>query len=221
MVAATNDTWARAESTRTSIHDQYVDESWGQLGTPEDDPLAISNCHELPPVSFYLDGLAADDDTEPIAAPVVGRVKHLDEERLDIGTPGFRTALASLCYHLPASIDLRPLVGRKVRLVVGAVQSPTTRGRLLTIHDDREGVWLVAHHGSNPLWQNVDGVDLSVAAWPELGGLLVVGPPGQTCVVEPGASTRIRCGASRYVVELVSLERGAAAYVIADERLWH
>jgi hypothetical protein len=174
-------------------------------------------------VGFRLDRLeaAAADGARPIAASVTGPVKHVDEDHLDLGTPGFRTALASLEYHLPASIDLRPLLGRKVRLFVGDVRSPTAHGRTLTIHGDRDRVWLVAHHGSNPLWQNIAGIDLSVAASPELGGLLVVGPPGRTCVVAPGSSAPIAWGASRFVVELLLLGRGTASYVIADERLWH
>jgi hypothetical protein len=167
---------------------------------------------ELPPVSFAIEPHGEDRARVSL---VEGIVKHVDEERLDIGTPGFREERASLEYHLPASLDLRPLVGRRVRVEIA-------QGKTLTICGDTGRLWLVAHHGRDAFWQSVGGVDLCVSISSDAEELLVVGPSGAQYVVECGGSARIAWGARAWVVEFVSHgESGEAAYFIADASLWH
>ena len=176
----------------------WIDEGW--------------ECAELPPVSFAIE--PHRDDRAHVSC-VEGIVKHVDEERLHLGTPGFRREHAFLEYHLPASLDLRPLVGRRVRVEVA-------QRRTLSICGDNGRLWLVAHHGRDAFWQSVGGVDLCVTVSKVAEGMLVVGPSGRQQVVEPGGSARISWGSRAWVVELVSYgEAGEAAYFIADACLWH
>ncbi len=177
---------------------EWMDEGW---------------CSEaLPPMSFAIE--PRRDDRARLSR-VEGIVKHVDEERLHVGTPGFREERAILEYHLPASLDLRPLVGRKVRVEIA-------HGRTLTICGDNGRLWLVAHRGRDAFWQSVGGVDLCVTVSNEAEEMLVVGPSGQQQVVACGGSARVSWGSRAWVVELVSYdELGEAAYFIADACLWH
>lgn len=185
MVAARNLSW--------------IDEGWDDA--------------ELPPVSFAIE--PRQGASAAFVSSVEGIVKHVDEERLHIGTPGFRAARAFLEYHLPASLDLRALVGRKVR--VDIVQRKT-----LTIWGDTGRLWLVAHRGSNAFWQSVGGFDLCVTISQDAKEMLVVGPSGQEYVVACGESARITWGSRAWVVEFVAYDGpGEGAYFIADASLWH
>jgi hypothetical protein len=176
----------------------WIDEGWDRA--------------ELPPVSFAIE---PHREGRTRVSSVEGIVKHVDEERLDIGTPGFREERAFLDYHLPASLDLRPLVGRRVRVEIA-------QGKTLTICGDTGRLWLVAHYGRDAFWQSVGGVDLCVSISRDAEQMLVVGPSGQQHVVECGGSARITWGARAWVVEFVSYdESGEAAYFIADASLWH
>jgi len=169
-------------------------------------------CAELPPVSFAIE---PHREGRARVSSVEGIVKHVDEERLDIGTPGFREERAFLEYHLPASLDLRPLVGRRVRVEIA-------QGRTLTICGDTGRLWLVAHYGKDAFWQSVGGVDLCVSISRDAEQMVVVGPSGEQHVVECGGSARISWGSRAWVVEFISYaESGEAAYFIADACLWH
>jgi hypothetical protein len=176
----------------------WIDESWDRA--------------EPPPVSFAIEPHRERGARVSFAE---GIVRHVDEERLDIGTPGFRAEQASLEYHLPASLDLRPLVGRRVRVEVA-------QGKTLTICGDTGRLWLVAHYGRDTFWQSVGGVDLCVSVSKDAEVMHVAGPAGQQYIVECGGSARISWGARAWVVEFVSFrESGEAAYFIADASLWH
>ncbi len=176
----------------------WIDEGWDSA--------------ELPPVSFAIEPRRNEGARVSLAE---GIVKHVDEERLHIGTPGFRAPHDLLEYHLPASLDLRPLLGRKVRVEIA-------QGRTLTILGDTGRLWLVAHHGRDAFWQSVGGVDLCVSLCRETEEMLVVGPSGSRQVIGCGESARISLGSRDWVVELVSYrESGEAAYFIADASLWH
>lgn len=168
---------------------------------------------ELPPVSFAIE--PHREAPAGRVSSVEGIVKHVDEERLHLGTPGFRAARASVEYHLPASLDLRPLVGRRVRVEV--VQQKT-----LMVYGDTGRLWLVVHRGRDAFWQSVSGFDLCVTISREAEEMLVVGPSGQHHVVQCGESARITWGSRSWVVELVAYdEPGQGAYFIADASLWH
>lgn len=183
----------------------WIDEQWASV--------------ELPPLGFALE----QEGSQSFVPFVEGVVRRVDEERLDIGTPGFRAAFASLAYHLPASLDLRPLLGRRVRIgherrlrPDGEVEDTlTVRGR-----DDR--LWLVAHVGQSPFWQNVEGVDVSLSVSKEVQELRVAGIPGRDHLLQSGEYARVPCGRRDLVAELVECsETGQAAYFLADASLWH
>lgn len=176
----------------------WIDEGWDRA--------------ELPPVSFAIEPHLGDRARTSF---VEGIVKHVDEERLHIGTPGLRHERAFLEYHLPASLDLRPLVGRRVRVEIA-------HGKTLTIIGDNGRLWLVAHHGTGAFWQSVGGVDLCVTICKDAEELLVVGPCDQHQSVAYGDTAHLSWGSRGWVVELVSYgEPGEAAYFVADASLWH
>ncbi|HEX8792072.1 MAG TPA: hypothetical protein VF765_14050 [Polyangiaceae bacterium] len=167
---------------------------------------------EMPAVSFAIEPRRA---TSARLSRAEGVVKHVDEERLHIGTPGFRNEHAQLEYHLPASLDLRPLVGRRVHVEIA-------QGRTLTIWGDTGRLWLVAHRGRDAFWQSVGGFDLCVSISKEAEEMVVVGPGGQSHILRCGESARITCGSRSWIVELVAYyEPGEGAYFIADASLWH
>jgi hypothetical protein len=152
-------------------------------------------------------------------------VKRIQEDLLILGTPGSCANEVTVGYHLPASIDLRPLVGRRVRLTLDEEEDPCG-GRCeqtLTVrtHDDR--VWLIARWGvilyaSHLLGTAVVCLTLS----PDEAGPLVVATPELHHAVAPGGEARMRIGLARYVIELLSRDAsGHAAYFIADASLWH
>lgn len=154
---------------------------------------------------------------------VEGVVRHIDEEHVDIGTPGFREAFASLAYHLPASLDLRPLLGRRVQIEHERRRRPD--GELedtLTIRGRDDRLWLVAHVGRSPFWRNVEGVDVSLSVSSHAPELRVAGTPGRDQLLQSGEHARMPCGRRELVAELVECsETGQAAYFLADASLWH
>jgi hypothetical protein len=182
-----------------------------------------------PDISFFMVGGAHSVVRIPLGRGVVtqgqGVVKHLEEDRLLLGTPGISFHEVSLTYRLPASLDLRPLIGRRVVLTLEEEEAPSGGrvGQTLTVRTLDGRVWLVARCG---VVREVDhalaGGVVRVSLSPKDGGPLVVATPDMQHIVAPGGEGRMRIGASRYVVELVSRdESGGAAYFIADDLLWH
>ncbi len=180
----------------------WIDESW--------------DSQELPPLSFAL---VAGGGCELPLSSVTGVVKHVDEQRLDIGTPGFREDRAHVDYHLPASLDLRSLLGRRVRVdVVQRVDD----GQTLTISADTGSLWLAAYCGKAPFRHGFGGNDLCVRFFDNPGEALLVECCRTTRRVACGESARVPCGARVWIVEFVSLTNsGDAAYFVADATLWH
>jgi hypothetical protein len=153
-----------------------------------------------------------------------GVVKRFEEEVLLLGTPGSPSNETALGYRLPASLDLRPLVGRRVRLTLE--EEPPSGGRCgqtLTLRTADDHVWLIARcGGAQDVAHSIGGAALRVSVSPRDDGPLVVATPGLQHIVPPGGETEMTIGASRYVVELVARDAsGGAAYFIADARLWH
>lgn len=170
------------------------------------------DCVELPPVSFAIQ---PHRERAQRVSFVEGIVKHVDEERLHIGRPGFRAEHALVEYHLPASLDLRPLVGRRVRVEIA-------RSKTLTIVGDTGRLWLVAHRGRDAFWQSIGGFDLCATISKDAEEMLVIGPRGQHHVLRCGESARIAWGSRAWIVELVAYDApGEGAYFIADACLWH
>jgi len=141
-----------------------------------------------------------------------------------LGTPGLASHEIALGYRVPASLDLRPLIGRRVLLVLE--EEPSSGGcarQTLTVRTSDDRVWLIARSGNVAEASHTLGsADIRLSLSPTPGGPLVVAAPELQHIVTPGGEARMRIGASRYVVELVSRdESGWAAYFIADDRLWH
>lgn len=183
---------------------------------------------ETPALSFFILGGAPavlHARREPLAVTQAqGVVKRFEEDVLLLGTPGSSCNEVALGYRLPASLDLRPLVGRRVRLTLE--EDPPSRGRagqMLTLRTADDRVWLIARCGAvQDVAHSIGGVAVRVSLSPRHDGPLVVAAPGLQHIVAPGGEARVGIGASRYVVELVSRDApGCAAYFIADDRLWH
>lgn len=184
----------------------WIDEQWVVAEPP-------------PPLGFAIE----QKDRQTFVPFVEGVVRHVDEERLDIGTPGFREAFATLAYHLPASLDLRPLLGRRVWIEHERRPRPDGEVEETLIVRGRDGrLWLVAHVGQSPFGQNVEGVDVSLSVSKDAQELRVAGSPGGDQLLQSGEYARVPCGRHDLVAELVECsETGQAAYFLADASLWH
>jgi hypothetical protein len=185
--------------------------------------------NEPGPLSFFIAGAEPSvvrmQRARRLATQAQGLVKRIDEERVILGTPGSSTNEITVGYRLPASLDLRPLVGRRVCVALEE-EEPPSGGRswqTLTMRAPDDRVWLVARYGEvHEVTHSFGAAVVRVTLSPNDGGPLVVAPPEVQHIVAPGGEARMRVGASRYVVELVSRnESGCAAYFIADDRLWH
>ena len=157
-------------------------------------------------------------------AKAQGIAKRLEDDRLVLGIPGSPTDDVTLGYRLPASVDLRGLVGRRVRLTLEEETRPGGRiAQTLTIRTLDDRVWLLARQGiSGDTSHELGGTPVRVSLAPKAAGPLVVSTRDLEHIVATGGEAHIRAGGSRYVVELVSRDdAGAADYFIADDRLWH
>ncbi len=184
----------------------WIDEQWVVSAEP-------------PPLGFALER----DGRQSFVPFVEGIVRHVDEQRVDIGTPGFREAVAWLAYHLPASLDLRPLLGRRLQIQHDRRCRPDGEiDETLTIRGRDGRLWLVAHIGQSPLWHSVEGVDVSLSVSKDVQQLRVGGTPGRDHLLESGEYARVPCGRQELVAEFVEWsETGQAAYFLADASLWH
>jgi hypothetical protein len=190
-----------------------VDEGW------EGDPSAPS---------FFVVGGPPSVLRKPRGSLLVtqahGVIKRIHEDRLILGTPGSSANEITVGYRLPASVDLRALVGRRVRLTLEQERQSGGRcGQTFTIATRDDRVWLVARHGGvGEVSHGIGGVLAHVTSSANDGGPLVVALPDLQHIVAPAGETRMRIGASRYVAEFVSRDpSGYVAYIIADDALWH
>ncbi|HEY8038662.1 MAG TPA: hypothetical protein VIF15_02670 [Polyangiaceae bacterium] len=153
-----------------------------------------------------------------------GVAKRIEEDRLHLGTPGVQQSDAAMDYSLPASIDLRPLVGRRV--ILGLSEEPLPhggRGQTLTVQTRDGRVWLVARYGGGgAVAYHMGGLEVRAALSPRHDGPLVVGTPDLQWLVPPGGTAHMKLGISRLVVEHVSRDgAGCGSYLVADRLLWH
>lgn len=199
-----------------ALEESWLDETWDSLdaGDPslsfdiEGDRLAVHTAHR----------------TRGTVTEAQGIVKRIEEDRILLGTPGLSTDVAVVRYRLPASLDLRALVGRRVRISLVEAPGPgLRRAQTLTIRTGDDRVWLVARSGPvNDVAHTLAGCVVRVSFSPADGGPLVVSPPDVRHIVGAGSEVRLRLGAARFVVELVSRDlAGCGAYFIADDLLWH
>ncbi|HEY6460209.1 MAG TPA: hypothetical protein VIY73_08655 [Polyangiaceae bacterium] len=157
-----------------------------------------------------------------------GIVKRIEDDALVLGTPGSRVDEITVGYRLPASLDLRALIGRRVRVTLDEhLAEDGVTARTLTIHTAGDRVWLVAFCGTAANATHVvEGKSVRVTMGPREDGPLVVAVEAVRHVVAPRGEARIAVGGRRLAAELVSCERergdaGRVAYYLVDDALWH
>jgi hypothetical protein len=199
-----------------ALDEAWLDETWDSLDAGE------------PALRFDIDGdrlaVHRTQRTRGTLTEATGIVKRIQEDRLLLGTPGLSSEVAVVGYTLPASVDLRALIGRRVRISLVEEPGPGgRRGQTLTVRTADDRVWLVARSGpARDVAYTLAGAVVRVSFSPSEGGPLVVSPPQARHIVGAGAEVRLRLGSNSYVVELVSRDpAGCGAYFIADDLLWH
>jgi hypothetical protein len=129
----------------------------------------------------------------------------------------------TLTHSLPPGIDLGPLVGSHVRLMLRDEHTPGgQRAQTLTIAGTDRRTRLVACFGPVPGQSHTIGsMRVRAALSQRPGGPLVFGTDQLQYVLQVGDGVRILDGRREYIMRFV--ERTAydyAAYVIAEQRLW-
>lgn len=181
-------------------------------------------CVEVaPPIRFALEGRSSikpgTGSRRATLRAAEGRVLACEDGRLWLGD-GDDVALA---YALPPPIDLRALVGRRVRVALR--HEPLREGplsQLLTVADEDGPIRLVAHFGeaSGHLHQ-LGGTHVRVALSLRDGGPIAFGTDHLQCLVHVGEHVMLRDAASEYVMHFIARSRaGYAAYAIVDRALW-
>lgn len=195
--------------------DLFVDERW------DDEEIAVPAFYVLggpPSVTRMTRGLGKVTQAR-------GIVKHIEEDRIVLGTPGICTSEVSVGYHLPASVDVRPLIGRRVRVTLEEEPLPKLRTeQTLTIRAAAtDHLWLAARHDADgEATHAIGGKLVRVTCSPNAGGPLVVDAGDVHRIVPPRGEARLVLEGARYVVELAPRDgAGGVSYFIADERLWH
>jgi len=131
-------------------------------------------------------------------------------------------------HHLPASVDLRPLIGMSVRVTTVCEPGVAERlDRTLLVSGDAGRVWLISRSGTvhgvtHALGTSCDNAPLHAALSQRPLGPLVIGTAELQCLVPVGQSALLHMpDGSRFRVLLVKRRPdGTAAYVIADAGLF-
>ena len=173
-------------------------------------------------------GFAFDANTEIRArgrlsqttiATAEGRVEAVDDDRIWL-TDGDDVTLE---VTLPSCIDLRPIVGERLRITLR--DDPSTNGptgQLLTLSDESGRTRMLAFYGRVQGNAHVVGdVQVRVSLSQRSGGPLVVGTSQQQCVLGAGQEIAVRDGQGEYVMHFVSrTSSGYAAYVLVEKAMW-
>lgn len=131
-------------------------------------------------------------------------------------------------HELPRTLDLRPLVGQRVRVTVVSSRAGFDHlDRTLSISDDTGRVWLIARSGTvqgvtHALATGVDAPVLQAALSQRPAGPLVIGTAALQWLVPVGHSSLLELPGGA-VLRATLVERrldGTASYVIADARLF-
>jgi hypothetical protein len=187
---------------------------------------ASSTRERAVPLAFALSG-----DTSLVArgpgrrstirsAEGVASVVNATSLSLDLGRrmAGVFPRLVTVTHNLPSSVDLRPLLGRSLRVTLvddGASQS-------LTICGIGGRVWIVARFGPvHGVVHSVGGTEVRAALSQRADGPLVVGTDRLQWLVNPGCHVRLGGAAAGLVVEHVArVSAEAAGYVVAESVLY-
>ena len=133
---------------------------------------------------------------------------------------------ASLRHALPASIDLTPLIGKRVRVTLmhaaPSLASDAGVTQTLTITGEGGRLLLVAHSGHVRGNTHMLGkVSVYVALSQRPGGPMVFGTARLQSLVRVGDSVRVRDGEHLYVLSFhARAANGNASYVITSGALW-
>jgi hypothetical protein len=208
-----------------------IDDSWDAPAAEEPDLRSTwdqeptSGPNAVATVAFRIDGehpaVVRHESTNAAFTEATGLAKRIDEDCVLLGTPGASVHAVSMMYRLPASIDLRPLLGRRLRLSLVDEPGPTF-GQTLTIGTLDGRVWLVARYGgTDGVTHDLAGARVRVRLSPKEYGPLVVTALDLEHVLGPGSDAPMSIGNRRFVVEHLARDRGCVAYLIADQSLWH
>ncbi len=175
---------------------------------------------KLPVIGFHLEGetsiIARHGPDRSLISSAEGVAKEIEECRLWLGERSDREI--ALCYRLPSSIDLRPLVGRRLRVTLVREPAPEGAvGQTLTITDGDGRVWMVAHFGgAQGISHKLGDHEVRAALSQRWEGPLVIGRPELQWLVAPGERARLD---DRFMIHFVARTAECAAYVIADKSL--
>jgi hypothetical protein len=128
----------------------------------------------------------------------------------------------SLRHSLPRSIDLGPLLGRRVRVtLVHVVAEGGAVTQTLTVTGEDRRVYLVAHVGAvNGIMHTLGALSVYVALSQRPGGPMVFGTARLQSLVRVGDDVRVKDGDQEYVLHFHSRGAAGASYVIASKDLW-
>lgn len=181
-------------------------------------------CVEVaPPIWFALEGRSSIQPATRLRRATLraaeGRVLACEDGRIWLGE-GDDVALS---YALPPMIDLRALVGRRVRVALR--HEPLREGplsQLLTVADEDGPIRLVAHFGeASGQVHALGATHVRVALSLRDGGPIAFGTDHLQCLVHVGEHVVLRDPAAEYVMHFIARSRaGYAAYVIANRALW-
>jgi hypothetical protein len=173
-----------------------------------------------PAIAFSIDGQTAVRARDPMRGSWMtvaeGFVERVSRGRLSLEDD------VTLSYTLPAGVDLAPLAGSHVRLMLDDQGGPHGRAQTLTIAGTDRRTCLVACYGPAAGRAHTFGRTRVRAALSQRpGGPLVFGSDALQYVLQVGDAVRLRDGQRELLMRYV--ERTPfdyAAYVIAEARLW-
>jgi hypothetical protein len=174
----------------------------------------------VPPISFSLEGRTSVRRARRSSIAVVeGLAAELSDGALVIDD-GDELRLR---YTLPAFFDLRPLLGRRIRVTLRS--TPLAAGpteQLLTIADHAGRTWMIAHFGPLEGETHVVGETRLVAALSQRpGGPMVFGTKELQSIVHIGEHVAVHDGQHELVMHFVArTPLGYAAYAIVDRALY-
>jgi hypothetical protein len=130
----------------------------------------------------------------------------------------------ALRHTLPDPIDLRALIGRRVRVTLVCSTAPDgSVTQTLTISGDDGRLYLVAHAGHvKGNMHTLGSLSVYVALSQRPGGPMVFGTSRLQSLVRVGDTVKVQDGNDSYVLHFQSRPtNGSASYVIANKELWH
>jgi hypothetical protein len=172
-------------------------------------------------IAFSIAGQTAVRARDPMRGSWMtlaeGFVASVGTRRLDLEDD------TTLTYALPGAIDLSPLVGSHVRMMLRDEQGGVgRRAQTLTISGSDGRTRLVAHFGPGPGQVHTVGkLRVRAALSQRPGGPMVFGTDKLQRVLKVGEMVWLNDGQRDFVMRFVARTAcDCAAYVVAERRLW-